>query len=74
VKVKKGESPIKGGGKLLVIDGGFCKAYQSTSGIAADNRGQLSHLPAPDHPAHNLLVNGNTCLPASSHPWSNQCI
>ncbi len=34
VKVKKGESPIKGGGKLLVIDGGFSKAYQSTSGIA----------------------------------------
>ena len=33
VKVRKGESPIKGGGKLLVIDGGFCKAYQSTSGI-----------------------------------------
>ena len=34
VKSKKGESPIKGGGKLVVIDGGFCKAYQSTSGIA----------------------------------------
>lgn len=34
VKVKKGESPIKGNGKLIVIDGGFCKAYQSTSGIA----------------------------------------
>ena len=34
VKVKKGESPIKGGGKLLVIDGGFSKAYQPTSGIA----------------------------------------
>ena len=34
VKAKKGESPIKGGGKLVVIDGGFCKAYQSTSGIA----------------------------------------
>ena len=34
VKVKKGESPIKGGGKLLVIDGGFCKAYQGTTGIA----------------------------------------
>jgi len=34
VKVKKGESPIKGGGKLLVIDGGFSKAYQATSGIA----------------------------------------
>jgi fructose-1,6-bisphosphatase-3 len=34
VKVKKGESPIKGGGKLIVIDGGFSKAYQPTSGIA----------------------------------------
>ncbi len=34
VKAKKGESPIKGGGKLIVIDGGFCRAYQPTSGIA----------------------------------------
>ena len=34
VKVKKGESPIKGNGKLLVIDGGFSRAYQETSGIA----------------------------------------
>ena len=34
VKAGKGESPIKGGGKLIVIDGGFCRAYQPTSGIA----------------------------------------
>ncbi len=34
VKVKKGESPIKCGGKVLVIDGGFSKAYQSQTGIA----------------------------------------
>ncbi len=34
VKAAKGESPIKGGGKLIVIDGGFSKAYQATSGIA----------------------------------------
>ena len=34
VKARKGESPIKGGGKLLVIDGGFSRAYQKTSGIA----------------------------------------
>ena len=34
VKVRKGESPIKCGGKLIVIDGGFSRAYQSTSGIA----------------------------------------
>ena len=34
VKAKKGESPMKAGGRLLVIDGGFCKAYQKTTGIA----------------------------------------
>ncbi len=34
VKARKGESPVKGGGKLLVIDGGFSRAYQKTSGIA----------------------------------------
>lgn len=34
VKFKKGESPIKANGKLLVIDGGFSKAYQKTTGIA----------------------------------------
>lgn len=34
VKVKKGESPVKAKGKLLVIDGGFSKAYQSKTGIA----------------------------------------
>ncbi len=34
VKSKKGESPLKCGGRLLIIDGGFSKAYQSTTGIA----------------------------------------
>lgn len=34
VKTLKGESPIKAGGKLLVIDGGFSKAYQTETGIA----------------------------------------
>lgn len=34
VRSKDGENPIKGGGKLIVIDGGFCRAYQSTTGIA----------------------------------------
>ncbi len=33
VKAKKGERPLKSGGKLIVIDGGFCQAYQSTTGI-----------------------------------------
>ena len=31
---KKGESPVKCNGKVLVIDGGFSKAYQKQTGIA----------------------------------------
>ncbi len=34
VKSKLGESPVKSQGKLIVIDGGFAKAYQSVTGIA----------------------------------------
>lgn len=34
VETKRGESPVKCGGKLLIIDGGFSKAYQSKTGIA----------------------------------------
>lgn len=34
VKVKKGETPIKANGKLIVIDGGFCRAYHKKTGIA----------------------------------------
>ena len=34
VKTKKGETPIKANGKLLVIDGGFSKAYHEETGIA----------------------------------------
>ena len=34
VKTKQGESPIKANGKLLVIDGGFSRAYQPETGIA----------------------------------------
>lgn len=34
IRSNRGEAPIKANGKLIVIDGGFCKAYQSTTGIA----------------------------------------
>ena len=34
VEQKNGESPIKCGGKLLIIDGGFSKAYQEKTGLA----------------------------------------
>ncbi|STY70146.1 Fructose-1,6-bisphosphatase class 3 [Megamonas hypermegale] len=34
VKVKEGESPVKANGKLIIIDGGFCRAYHKKTGIA----------------------------------------
>lgn len=34
VKVKDGEDPVRCGGKVFTIDGGFAKAYQPTTGIA----------------------------------------
>ncbi|MCR4654837.1 MAG: fructose-1,6-bisphosphatase [Lachnospiraceae bacterium] len=34
VEQKKGETPIRCGGKLMIIDGGFSKAYQGKTGIA----------------------------------------
>lgn len=34
VKAKEGESPIRGNGKLLVIDGGFAKSYHKKTGNA----------------------------------------
>lgn len=34
VHVSEGENPVKAGGKLMVIDGGFSRAYHSQTGIA----------------------------------------
>ena len=56
VKSKKGESPIKGGGKLLVIDGGFCRAYQPTTGIAG----------------YTLIYNSNCYRIVSHKPFSGK--
>ena len=52
VKVTKGERPIKANGRLIVIDGGFSRAYQNETGIAgytliSNSRGVLlsAHQP-----------------------------
>lgn len=34
VRAAKGETPVKGEGRLIVIDGGFCRAYHEKTGIA----------------------------------------
>lgn len=43
VELTKGESPIKCDGKLLIIDGGFSKAYQAKTGIAGYTLISSSH-------------------------------
>lgn len=55
VKVKKGESPLKAGGKLIAIDGGFSKAYQRQTGIAG----------------YTLISNSNGLLLAEHQPFES---
>lgn len=56
VQVRQGESPIKAGGKLLVIDGGFAKAYHKITGIAG----------------YTLIFNSYGLLLASHAPFESQ--
>ena len=42
VRAIEGESPIKGGGRLIIIDGGFCRAYHQRTGIAGYTLGYNS--------------------------------
>ena len=56
VKAKDGESPVKAGGKLIVIDGGFAKAYQSTTGIAG----------------YTLTYNSNGLVLAMNEPFESK--
>ncbi|MFD1170855.1 fructose-1,6-bisphosphatase [Oceanobacillus caeni] len=67
VKEIEGENPIKANGKMIVIDGGFSKAYQSTTGIAGYTLLYNSYgmkLVAHKHfnSKENLLENGTDVL------------
>ncbi|WP_077609732.1 fructose-1,6-bisphosphatase [Clostridium sp. Marseille-P2415] len=53
VKIKEGESPVKAGGKLFLIDGGLSKAYQSKTGIAG----------------YTLIYNSNHLILAEHKPF-----
>lgn len=57
VKAKDGESPVKAGGKMIVIDGGFAKAYQSTTGIAG----------------YTLTYNSHGLVLAMNEPFESKC-
>lgn len=67
VKTIKGESPIRANGKLLVIDGGFSKAYQSETGIAGytliyNSHGLLLVQHEPFESAEKAVEEGNDIL------------
>ena len=54
--VKKGSSPMHADGRLLVIDGGFARAYQKTTGIAG----------------YSLVQNSNGFLLSSHQPFTTK--
>ena len=55
VESKNGESPIKANGKILVIDGGFSRAYQKKTGIAG----------------YTLIYNSQTLQLVSHEPFTS---
>lgn len=55
VKMKKGESPVKGGGRLFMIDGGISRAYQGTTGIGG----------------YTLIFNSHSFALAQHPVWEN---
>ena len=62
-----GESPIKCGGRLLIIDGGFSRAYQKKTGIAGytlvcNSRGMRLAAHAHFESAHAAIVNESDLL------------
>ena len=67
VKSKEGEHPVKCSGKLIVIDGGFCRAYQPTTGIAGytliyNSHGMRITSHEPFAGANNAIKNNTDIL------------
>lgn len=76
VKSKDGESPLKCGGKLLVIDGGFSRAYQKETGIAGytliyNSYGLILAAHDPFESTEAAIERRVTSTPRAV--WSNGC-
>ncbi len=56
VKAKDGESPVRANGKLIVIDGGFAKSYQKSTGLAG----------------YTLTYNSNGLVLAANEPFESK--
>ncbi len=63
VLIKEGQSPVKAGGRLFVIDGGISKAYRSKTGIAGYTLIYNSHNILL---AEHKLYDGNRITPSVS--------
>lgn len=73
VRVKEGEDPRKAGGRLVVIDGGFCRAYQKQTGIAGYTMFFSSHgmriAPMSPSPARRTPFAGVRISPPIPLSW-----
>lgn len=78
VKIKKGESPVKAGGRVLIIDGGISKAYQAVTGIAGYTLVSNSHLlflsehhpfPGVDEAINHNSDMHSTMIPVETFPY-----
>ena len=72
VELKKGETPIKCKGKLLIIDGGFSKAYQDKTGIAGYTLVANSH--GMRLVAHELFESAESAIRNESDIFSDSII
>ncbi|AOM81911.1 fructose-bisphosphatase class III [Salisediminibacterium beveridgei] len=67
IKERSGENPVKANGKMIVIDGGFSKAYQSDTGIAGytllyNSYGMQLVAHKHFHSKEDVLLNGTDVL------------
>ena len=74
VKSIKGEKPVKCNGKVLVIDGGFSKAYQGQTGIAGytliyNSYGMILVAHNPFESAEKAILDETDIEPKYSFPY-----
>ena len=80
VRAIEGESPIKGGGRLIIIDGGFCRAYHQRTGIAGytlvyNSRGLILRTHQPFESAEKAIHEDEDIASKSEYIYTApQCI
>ncbi len=72
VELKKGDTPIKCKGKLLIIDGGFSKAYQDKTGIAGYTLVANSH--GMSLVSHELFESAESAIRNESDIFSDSIV